>query len=747
MKFRELEPLQSYNEGLDREFSEDVRAFLQTGGNIEKKDKWGRTLFMRAASSGFVVSLMLLARRGADVNTRSLTNETPLTIPRAHKSPRLVKRLLELGTDPNVKGAEGIRPVSYARSKEVMKLLVQFGSKLDDRETNGNLTIIDNAMMDPVMIPEVARYVDIDARNYRGHTRLMYEAITSGFELVVKPLVKAGADVNARDPFGTTVLTHALRGGFKPMASELLYYGAHGDKKLLERYNLTEVPRERVKAFIAQKDPIAYISELLASGGWDIDARNAMGWTPLLEASVLGQPSVVAFLMSRGADVSIPSLPVPQLDGTIRSKDLPTNKEDMVSYVEALPQNTGLYTPLMMACMNDHVSTCEVLLEGGVDVDTQSEAGFTALSLAIMGNNMSMVEALLNFGARTDIKSVDGYIPMMWASSLGYTDIVRKLLESGSCMDDVSRNLASNDILRQTITTASTGFGLCDHPDLMKLSSGKCVHITTDLAKNSMLRQLNRDIPPARTRTPRQSTGTCWFFTMINCLFISDIARKNSKVLRQNMILGRPGKRFPRSSFTPAQKKTLLRLNMMIQSIIDGEGFEQRGTMFRNNEDVVYHLHEHFSGISPIYSTLTSIYGGSNFMAIDALEEILGPSRLDISIEPVQFECDGYELLKNSAHEDLSSILPRKTLAVEYFPDTDRTILLTHCDQHYVLESAFLGSHNHAVAGITLGGEEYVVDSNIGKRKVEWKRLFITNEVYINNGVEFTFRSLIYQMV
>ena len=77
----------------------------------------------------------------------------------------------------------------------------------------------------------------------------------------VKYLVRLGADVNAKDNWGETVLMNATRDG-----------------------NL---------------DMVKY----LAKNGADLDAKDKYGWTALIKAAQKGQIGVVKYLAENGADI------------------------------------------------------------------------------------------------------------------------------------------------------------------------------------------------------------------------------------------------------------------------------------------------------------------------------------------------------------------------------------------------------------------------------------------------------------
>ncbi|CAH8664748.1 unnamed protein product [Dicrocoelium dendriticum] len=93
-------------------------------------------------------------------------------------------------------------------------------------------------------------------------------------------------------------------------------------------------------------------------------------------------------------------------------------------------------TSLIPACISGDDETVKALLPSGeYDVNEVAPDGETALTCAVSANALRIVEMLLKHGADPNFrgKKVE-CTPLMDAASVGYTDIVRLLLEYGACV-------------------------------------------------------------------------------------------------------------------------------------------------------------------------------------------------------------------------------------------------------------------------------------------------------------------------
>jgi ankyrin repeat protein len=111
----------------------------------------------------------------------------------------------------------------------------------------------------------------------------------------VKVLLKAGADVNARNHIlGDTALLAASANGHLEVMKELLRHGADVDAK--DRAGMTSLMRA------ASVGHVDVLKALLAAGA-DVNAGSNGGDTPLMYAVMSGSVDAVRVILNAGADI------------------------------------------------------------------------------------------------------------------------------------------------------------------------------------------------------------------------------------------------------------------------------------------------------------------------------------------------------------------------------------------------------------------------------------------------------------
>ncbi|HUQ88735.1 MAG TPA: ankyrin repeat domain-containing protein, partial [Vicinamibacterales bacterium] len=169
------------------------------------------------------------------------------------------------------------------------------------------------------------------------------EAAQNKNAVVVKKLLKDGADVNAAQGDGMTALHWAALNGDAELASMLLYAGANvGAKTRLGGYTPLHLA--------AQIGNASVIAPLVAAGA-QVGAVTATGATALMQAAHSGSTDSVRILLENGAD--------PNLKETANGQ-----------------------TALMFAAAADRLDVVKMLLARGADLNTTSRVeDFSALTM------------------------------------------------------------------------------------------------------------------------------------------------------------------------------------------------------------------------------------------------------------------------------------------------------------------------------------------------------------------------------
>ena len=122
------------------------------------------------------------------------------------------------------------------------------------------------------------------------------EAASSGDIVLVRHLLAAGADLDARSYYGNTALMVAARRGHADIVDLLLAQPGIDINAKSGRYSLTAL------AAAAQNGHAAVVRQLLAAGA-DVDAKTYNGATALIWAAAGGQAAMVRQLLAAGADL------------------------------------------------------------------------------------------------------------------------------------------------------------------------------------------------------------------------------------------------------------------------------------------------------------------------------------------------------------------------------------------------------------------------------------------------------------
>ena len=273
----------------------------------------------------------------------------------------------------------------------------------------------------------VLKSSDVNLRDTHGTTPLMYAAAVGSVD-AMKMLLKAGADVNAKNAFDATALMWCIN---QPDMVELLLAKS---AEVNARSKIGRTPLLLAASYAGNTE----VLKLLLAKGADVLTRDKFENTPLLAATAANDTVSVKLLLEHGADF----------------KGTDIHSKEFAERVPTSPATAGL-TPLMNAAAEGNVEVVRLLLARGADVNTVSSAkapsvkngpiglaSFTALTVAAAYGGPETIQALLDHNANVNAQDVRGMTPLMLAISTDRADprVIRLLLDKGA-----DPNLKSRD--------------------------------------------------------------------------------------------------------------------------------------------------------------------------------------------------------------------------------------------------------------------------------------------------------------
>jgi cytohesin len=291
----------------------EIKSIISRGVNVNVRQDWSPTTALhRAVENGHVQTVALLISKGADINVKDKSGMTPIEYairedyndilellvargaeaPSIHVAARMgdlnrVKAFLEKGIDIDVKNTQNQTPLHCAAEeghKEVVKLLLAHGADVNAGAWYQRTAAEFAMRKDHTEIVEllISKGADISPLHFALYAKDKAKA---------ESLIKSGADINKRTPYGTTPLHRAVKAGFRDIARLLINKGAGVNAK--DNWGWTPLHG----AVYGNKEMV----ELLITRGANVNARDGARRTPLWYAKSKRYPEIVELLKKHGA--------------------------------------------------------------------------------------------------------------------------------------------------------------------------------------------------------------------------------------------------------------------------------------------------------------------------------------------------------------------------------------------------------------------------------------------------------------
>ena len=322
-----------------------VELVLNNTMDIDTPGLCNRTPLMMASPSSSSAFIETLIDLGADVNAQRTDDKvTPLYLASCWNHYMAVRLLLENGADANKPRHDGNSPLHIAASNgffNVARLLLDYGADVNipgiDGYTPFHCAVSHGCNLTELLIEKVS---NVNLRTKRGRTPL-YIAVKNQYEQLIKMLLEHKADVSMGYSEDTKERIYLVRG--KDRGKPAWHY-VLVDKHLLGLFlkkakgrsldvkdfgtvlrsgwgqdpsagtidqilkensaMFGEIPGESLLHVACRNNDAVAIDLLVKHGAWNLNPRDAEGFTPLHIAAIHGNMQAVEKLVDLGADAS-----------------------------------------------------------------------------------------------------------------------------------------------------------------------------------------------------------------------------------------------------------------------------------------------------------------------------------------------------------------------------------------------------------------------------------------------------------
>ena len=438
-----------------------VKLLLAAGANVNSKGNSGTSLMMEAYGwrfEGAAQRVKVLLAAGADVNAQSVGTgdmallnvlrnrngqyQQPTAMEQAGAAAwaEIVKLLLDAGADPNRSDKQGDSPLPASFN---MSWAAHFPSESE-----------------AVFKALVAAGADLNSRDRYGATILSHVVVeafvySNGGQLdrahMLRALIAAGADVNAPNKENQTPLLLAAKSGAGSVEEVFrILIGARADVNLADNGGETPLMATLTSGrYYNNPQETAKLVRLLLEAKANVNAKNRAGDTALALALKAGvKVDIVGTLLSAGADVNLANgSGEPALTVAVRAH----REEEVIRALLAAGARVDFTsdsgdTALIVAAKEydrrqvvGDARRAEMLVAAGANVrhlNNEGESALTVMSMKAGADDLPFIRALLPAGERSRAvgypRDVDLLVAIRRAGGSSSADVVQELIAAGA---------------------------------------------------------------------------------------------------------------------------------------------------------------------------------------------------------------------------------------------------------------------------------------------------------------------------
>ena len=367
---------------------------------------------MRAVITNTLKEINLDSLPAKLINAQSDSGSTALHYAAELGHIEIVKKLIKVGADLNIKNKQGSRAFDLA-GKAIQKLLLDAGAK--DRAGYNKLmrAVVQESSK------EVADLIwggfNLDDVTDDGQTALTLAAYNRHFK-IMEMLLDTGTKANIGEALDTLINTE------KPyITPEVIHWAGI----LIDKYGAKFKCCTELMYYIWKGD-VEAAAKLIKVPGINLNA-DAFGMTAVHMAIKMGKPEIVNLLIEAGADINQgqPLIRATR-NGDIESVNLLLNGGVKININEVST------TPLQIAVLQGHANIADILIKAKVDVSAKNAAyGNTALHCCFFGDpakKQGSIDGLLKAGIDVNAQNLHGKTALHIAIEAGDYESAAKLI-------------------------------------------------------------------------------------------------------------------------------------------------------------------------------------------------------------------------------------------------------------------------------------------------------------------------------
>ncbi|RTE81426.1 hypothetical protein BHE90_004097 [Fusarium euwallaceae] len=407
--------------------------------------QWPGLLASRLASLGPVDQLKTILETGGDANLMDTAYSPPLHCAIIRNSTTVFDVLVGRGADPaavnsNWKDTPAILVAAKYGHMDMVRRLAEAGASVDVYDNRGRCALWVAASTGQhlalkALLAAGANKRALEVPREESVSSSMVSIAAVPFSKCLKVALEYGADPNCKVPNGhpSSVLSVAATWGFPDICRMLLEAGADHD---------SDEDPPLIHAVVSGNREIV---DMLLEKGAKIDVKleyDGFHATPLIIAARRNYKDWAKIFIDRGASVDLEVWN----GSTALHYAISGDHPKMVKFLIDSGANTGQIQDSQWSALQKCYPTVDctrVLLDTGVDLNWANPEG-TALYLAAFYNELDVAKLILSYHPDLEIKcpaekSWDfGYTALHVATSKGFTEMVRLLVEAGADLNSTT---------------------------------------------------------------------------------------------------------------------------------------------------------------------------------------------------------------------------------------------------------------------------------------------------------------------